>query len=57
MPKEAWEAMLAAALNPQGVHPRDFPHPRTTRMSSGACERLSRRRGGNEGACGTSARA
>ena len=27
MPKAAWEAMLADALHPQGVHPRDLPAP------------------------------
>ena len=34
--------------------PTGSPHPRTTRMSSGACERPSRRRRGKEGTCGTS---
>ena len=49
--------MLADALHLQGVHPNELPDPRTTHMSSAACERSSRRRRGKEGAYGTSAKA
>ena len=52
-----WEAMLADALHPLGVQPRNLPRPRTTRMSSGACRRPSRRHSETASACGTSPKA
>ena len=57
MPQAAWEAMLADALHPLGVHPRNLPRPRTTRMSLGACGRPSRRHSETASACGTSPKA
>ena len=42
---------------PRESTPASSPHPRTTRMSSDACGRPSKRRGGKEGAYGTSPQA
>ena len=57
MPQAAWEAMLADALHPLGVQPRNLPAPQDTRMSSGACGRPSRRHSETASACGTSPKA
>ena len=42
---------------PRESAPTTSPHSKTTRMSSDACLRTSRRRGEKEGACGTSTQA
>ena len=51
MPQAAWEAI------PKESTRTTSPHPRTIRMSSNACQKPSRRRGGKRGACGPSPQA
>ena len=54
MTKAAWEAMLPMRSTPMESTPASSPHPRTTRMSTDACGRPSRRCEEKAGASGTS---
>ena len=57
MPQAAWEAMLADALHPLGVHPRNLPAPQDHPYVLRRLRRPSRKRSETASACGTSLKA